>query len=420
MILLLVTNFFWGRFLHLHSNRWLLIVSVGINILILAIFKASESDQLRQYGSFLGIDSGNIPAGLSFITFTSVAFLLDSFFKRQGEYPEFIQYFVAQLFFSKVIAGPIVRIKPLLKVSSLSPSLQDFAGGIRRFARGFLKKVLVADVLGAVVDPIFGLTNEDRSMVLAWIGLLFYTLQILFDFSGYTDMALGVGKMFGVALPENFNYPYISKSISEFWRRWHITLSNWFRDYLFFPLERKRKGFRMWSQQINVLAVFLLTGLWHGFTINFLLWGLIHGGMITIENCRIGRKLRKKMPVGVQHLYTLVVILIGWVLFRTNSLTDTIDYFHSLMKLDHFWSDISVSTLQPIEGMTWFAFIIGIILCTPISKTIDNKVENKFITFNWIKLAWKAVGDLALMSAFILAITVQFESSFSTFLYGNF
>ncbi len=306
--------------------------------------------------------------------------------------------------------------------SDLSPRIDDIADGIRRFVRGFLKKVLIADILGVVVNPIFALPDGQRSFSVAWIGLLFYTLQIFFDFSGYTDMALGIGKMFGISLPENFDYPYITKSIGEFWRRWHITLSNWFRDYIFFPLERKRRGIKYWSQHFNVFIVFLLTGLWHGFTLNFIAWGLLHGIVIIFENSKFGTAIRNKMPSLVQHAYSLAVILFGWVLFRTESLLNARGYVYSLLKFNfqRFSIDLPFSLLQPIEGLTWTVFAAGVLLSLPIPKLIGSRFEQWNPPRKWVKSALRIAADLVLLLLFVIAASIQIDSTFSSFLYGNF
>jgi alginate O-acetyltransferase complex protein AlgI len=420
ILVMLVINYLAGRIVAKNQKGWLLLGAVGINLLLLAFFKMLEGNLIDVNINLFGFSGNHSPVGISFFTFTSAAYLFDCYNQRIKDQPGIIKYGVFQMFFSKAIAGPIIRFPVLEKKSSLAPNIEMVASGIRRFTQGLLKKILIADLLGNVVDTIFLLPTGERPMVLAWTGLFFYTLQIFFDFSGYTDMAIGIGQLFGITFPENFNYPYIAKSIGEFWRRWHITLSNWFRDYVFFPLERKRRGIKFWSQDMNVLLVFLLTGLWHGFSVNYLIWGLIHGVAIVLENSKPGQLLREKLPDWMQHIYALAVIIGSWIFFRSPSFIETKRYVRSMLKTDLITADLPVSVFQPIQGLTWAVFALGIVLCTPLPKYLATQFQEWKPAKRWVKPVMRTAGDLFLLATFVFAIGVRVESTFSSFLYGNF
>ena len=256
---------------------------IAVNVAILFLFKYSVAYGEAGFGwlplssdSFSPITGLAVPIGISYVTFQMISYLVDV---RKGQTPVEKNLFALSaylLFFPKLVSGPITRYKPLaLQLIELHSSTEEFAEGFRRLLAGFVKRALIANQLAPMANAVFDLPTANVEPVFAWLGLLAYTLQIFFDFAGYTDMAIGLGLLIGVRLPENFDFPYVAQSISDFWRRWHITLSSWFRDYVFYPLERRRA---LWAgQQINILIVFLLTGLWHGLKPTFIVWGLLHG-----------------------------------------------------------------------------------------------------------------------------------------------
>ena len=262
-----------------------------------------------------------LPVGISFYSFQAIAYLLDiaaNISRAETSIVTFTEYMTA---FPKVVAGPIARYRDIgRQLGSRSFDWLLAGEGVSRFINGLAKKIIIADRLSLVVDSgVFDQALPNLSTPSAWLVLVCYTLQIYFDFSGYSDMAIGLGMIFGLRFPENFNFPYQATSISDFWRRWHMTLSGWFRDVVFYPLERKRAtGNRLFNQYGNVLIVFLLTGLWHGVTINFIIWGFLHGLAICLETSPIGKKLRK-LPGIIQHAYAIVIIMVGWIFFRSNS-----------------------------------------------------------------------------------------------------
>ncbi len=295
-------------------------LGVVANIGLLAFYK---------YGPFPA------PLGISFFTFQAVAYLVDV---KRGTMPaetSLTRFSLAMALFPKITAGPIARFGPLLAdMGKLCPTLEDFRQGAWRFAVGLAKKTLIAATLAPLADAAFA-KSGGPDMGTAWLGLACYTAQLYFDFSGYTDMALGLGRMFGLCLPENFDHPYVSKSVREFWRRWHISLSTWFRDYLYIPLGGSRVA--PWRVRCNLLVVFTLCGVWHGATVNFLVWGLWHGLFLSMERTRLGRLLDAS-PAAVRHGYALLAVMLGWVLFRAPDLPGAWAYFRGLFSfsLDGF------------------------------------------------------------------------------------
>jgi alginate O-acetyltransferase complex protein AlgI len=269
------------------SSLWLW-VGVGINLVILSFFKFSSAYgeigfmQLRMPQVWAGPIAGlAVPIGLSYVTFQMISYLVDVWRGNAPVEKNFVAFSAYLLFFPKLISGPITRYKPFaLQMEQLNPSAEDVAAGMRRLLAGFVKRALIANQLALMANAVFNLPTANVEPKFAWLALIAYTLQIFFDFSGYTDMAIGLAMMIGFRLPENFDFPYIAQSVSDFWRRWHITLSTWFREYVFYPLERKR--FKWAGQQINILIVFLLTGLWHGFKPTFIVWGLLHGVALAV------------------------------------------------------------------------------------------------------------------------------------------
>lgn len=294
-------------------------IALAGNLLMLGYFKYTGFllENLQALGLDVTVPSIALPAGISFFTFQAMAYLTDVYrgtIPAERSLPR-LTLFMA--FFPQLLQGPILRYGEFAPaLTQRQENSEDAAAGATRFCFGLAKKVLLADSLGVIADAAFS-SGDRLTMSLAWLGGIAYTLQLYFDFSGYTDMAIGLGRIFGFRLPENFNYPYISKSAAEFWRRWHMTLSFWFRDYVYIPLGGNRcsRG----RQILNLMAVWMLTGLWHGSAWNFVLWGLYYALLLMGEKFLWGKFL-EKLPAAVRHVYALVLIIIGWVLFRSGSL----------------------------------------------------------------------------------------------------
>ena len=302
-------------------GRVILALSVAGNLAILCFFKYTDfvlETVNRLAGTQFGLLQLALPIGISFYTFQTMSYTIDVY---RGETPaqrNIISFGMYVCLFPQLIAGPIVRYKDVQKeVDTRTNSIDDVLHGLQRFLLGLGKKVLLANQIGALWDSIKVLTGTDLSVALAWLGAVAFTFQIYFDFSGYSDMAIGLGEMFGFHFPENFDHPYESKSITEFWRRWHMTLGTWFREYLYIPLGGNRKG--MPRQIINLFAVWFLTGLWHGAGWNFILWGLYYFILLVLEKLVL-RRVLEKIPNLLRHLYTLFFVVVGWVIFACDDL----------------------------------------------------------------------------------------------------
>lgn len=357
------------------------------------------------------------PLGLSYVTFQVITYFVDAYKSGDNCEKDFLKFSFYLLLFPKIPVGPIMPYR-LVKsqIAELKSNPQDMVDGLRRFFKGFAKKVLIANVLGTVVTPVFNLQSPVISPGFAWLVIISYSLQLYFDFSGYTDMAIGLGRMMGVRFMENFNAPYLSKSIGEFWRRWHISLSTWFREIVFYPLERRR--FKWYGQQINVLIVFALTGLWHGLTRNFLMWGLWHGVVLVFESTSLGRKLRLLWS-PFQHIYALIVILVGWVIFRSPTPDFAFDY---LRRLAGDMNGIQVlpfeltSPLPFIESTFLVALALGSLLCLPWGGWFDRLFPN--VDKNHFAL--RVVFDVSLMFVFLASLASAASSSYYPGIYGGF
>lgn len=308
--------------------------SMIINLLLLGVFKYSDF-LLLNINSLLGTEIPlpqlALPIGISFYTFQTMSYTVD-IYRGQAKVQRNILSFGAYVaLFPQLIAGPIVQYKTIAEeLSSRTESSEQFSSGVMRFMCGLFKKVLLANNIGLLWDLAKGLADSERSVLMAWLGITAYAFQIYFDFSGYSDMAIGLGKMFGFHFPENFRYPYQATSITDFWRRWHISLGSWFREYVYIPLGGNRGGFAKTMR--NIAIVWLLTGIWHGAAWNFLLWGVFYGVLLIIEKLFL-YKLLEKLPAFFRHVYALLFIWLGWVIFAIEDLPALGGYFSSMFGL---------------------------------------------------------------------------------------
>lgn len=300
-----------------------------------------------------------LPLGISFYTFQAMSYVIDVYRRDASPARSFTHFACYVTCFPQLIAGPIVRYKDVSRqLFERVTSVDKFHEGIKRFVAGLAKKVLIANTLAIYADAAFGLPVAELSFEHAWIGAICYALQIYFDFSGYSDMAIGLGLMLGFRFAENFNYPYIAVSIQDFWSRWHISLSNWFRDYLYIPLGGNRRG--KFRTIMNLWIVFLLCGLWHGASWNFLLWGAYYGAFLSLE--RISSKnLTVGLPVLLRHVYVLGVVIFGWVLFRCTTLDQTAGYIAAMVG-----QGTGTPWQHPIEADLILALLFGILFSMPI------------------------------------------------------
>ena len=318
-------------------GRLAFVFAVATNLGLLGFFKYANFfvDNLNQLLQVLGVapvEVGRVhlPIGISFFTFQALSYIIDLYRDETRVQRSLLNFALYKALFPQLIAGPIVRYRDVAReIEQRTVSLHDFAGGVQRFIIGLGKKVLIANVMGRAADTIFATPAETLPATLAWIGAIAYMLQIYFDFSGYSDMAIGLGRMFGFHFLENFNYPYIARSVREFWRRWHISLSTWFRDYLYIPLGGNRHG--PVRTGANLLLVFLLCGLWHGASWTFLIWGVYHGIFLVLERVPAVRWLLDRLPAPVQHAYVLLVVLVGWVFFRADTFAHALAYLQAMV-----------------------------------------------------------------------------------------
>ena len=342
MLASIATNYLCGVAVDRHrdraASRLYLGLGVAANLLLLGSFKYANFivDNLNTACGWLHISPValapvHLPIGISFFTFQAISYIVDVYRNEAParHNPLHVALYIAM--FPQLIAGPIVRYQSVAReLVERVVKLDDFVSGVERFIIGLGKKMLLANPLGAAADQIFSLPLAELNPAVAWLGIVCYTLQIYFDFSGYSDMAIGLGRMFGFHFPENFNYPYISRSIREFWRRWHISLSAWMRDYLYVPLGGNRKS--AVRTHLNLVTVFFLCGLWHGASWNFIIWGLLHGVFLVAERGRFGAFMNRLWP-PVQHAYVLLFVMLGWVFFRIEALPDALTYVAVLLGL---------------------------------------------------------------------------------------
>jgi len=346
-----------------------------------------------------------LPIGISFFTFQAMSYVIDVY-RQAGQVqknPLDLALYIA--LFPQLIAGPIVRYETVAdEINHRQETLPEFAQGVRRFIIGLSKKLILANGCGQVADAVFNM--KDLSMGLAWIGIIAYALQIYFDFSGYSDMAIGLGLMFGFHFLENFNYPYISKSVSEFWRRWHISLGSWFRDYVYIPLGGNRVS--PWKQYRNLGIVWMLTGLWHGASWTFVAWGVYYGIWIMLEKAFLGKML-ERIPV-LATIWTLVLVLVGWVFFRADSFPEAITYMQAMFAPDVLWDDRA--SYQLVQNGVILA--LACLAATPIPKRIGERfVESSG------KIGQTVQYGYAMVLLF-LATSALVASTFNPFIYFRF
>ncbi len=419
---LIVVNYALARQFTSRFSKWILPLGLLVNVGALAFFKLFLA---YGYPLFLGLDrffparltslldSLTFPLGLSFISFQLISYLLDVHKGTVQPEKNFIAFAFYVMMFPKLLVGPIVRYRSVAEqLPSPTIDSDQIANGIRRFLKGFAKKILIADVLGITVDAVFGLPTFALTPAYAWMGLVGYALQIYFDFSGYTDMAIGLAMMMGFRFIENFDLPYLAQSIGDFWRRWHISLSTWFRDYVFFPLERKR--IPVIGQSLNILIVFLLTGLWHGVTVNFVAWGLLHGFFIVLENLFLNRWLQKSFQ-PIRHLYALTIILFTWLIFRSPSLEYAIEYLRVLGGMMQESFPLSFHDTRPlpfIEPSFLIALVAGLVFALPFGVRFQSDEQRSFVR--------TLAGDILLIALFILSIGMMAVNGFVPGIYEGF
>jgi alginate O-acetyltransferase complex protein AlgI len=401
------------------TRRRLLIFGIGVNLIPLLFYKYSgfflESLGITSLVPENGI---HLPLGISFFTFQAMSYLIDTYRGTTTSQKNPINLALYITVFPQLIAGPIVRYHDISKqIHKRRVSLDDFTPGVERFIVGLAKKVLLANPLGQMADIIFKLPSTELSTAAVWIGAVSYALQIYYDFSGYSDMAIGLGRMFGFTFLENFDFPYISKSIQEFWRRWHISLSNWFRDYLYIPLGGNRKGPR--RTIINLFIVFFLCGLWHGASWNFVFWGLFHGFFLALERGRWGAILART-PSIFRHAYVLLVVLVGWIFFRADTFSQALEMTGTLFGLQET-THLSYTVLMRLDSLFCLTIFCAIFFMAPIVPFLYKKAQRseRGVLFQIGKIQ-PLVHLFCLCSIFTLAIASLASGVYNPFIYFRF
>lgn len=433
MIFSILANYILGLLISKHQgSKAVLSAAVVINLLVIGFFK---------YADFLieninGIFGASIepleplelplPIGISFYTFQAMSYIIDLYrgnVKLQKNIIDFAMYITM---FPQLIAGPIVRLKSIedrLHRRENTPEL--FAAGVKRFAVGLGKKVLLANNAGIIWDTVNAMSQGEVSTVTAWIGIAAFTFQIYFDFSGYSDMAIGLGKMFGFDFPENFDYPYTSKSITEFWRRWHISLGTWFREYVYIPLGGNRHGIA--RQILNIAIVWFLTGLWHGASWNFVIWGLYFAVILMMEKLFL-LNILEKLPAVARHIYTMVLVIVSWVIFSIESPVEIAAYISAMFGGTIAEAGFFSNQTAYLLSSNWILIAVFAVGCTKIPKTAysalisrirGEKEQGKERRLG--KKIFAATLENALMaSILIVAIAYITASTYNPFLYFRF
>lgn len=418
-------NYLAGLFVS--GRKGVLYVAVAVNLGVLGVFKyltflVRTVDQLP--GVAIVVPSIVLPVGISFFTFQGLSYVIDVYRNERLKSTRFRDVLLYIALFPQLVAGPIVRYEDVAdEIKGRRHTLEQLANGLRRFIIGLSKKLLIADVCGSVVTLIYSAERSVLDSRTAWLAAVCYLIQIYFDFSGYSDMAIGLGLCFGFHFKENFNYPYISSSIQEFWRRWHISLSTWFREYLYIPLGGNRKGKAKTYR--NKLIVFFCTGLWHGANWTFIIWGLWHGFFIVTEDAakklfglgKHGKNRRNPVETVLKHLYTLLVVLIGFVIFRADNMGQAFSMIGAMFSGICASAQTGLLLAQCLTPLTMFALLLGLVGSTPVLPLVCRKAEQQTGSVYVCLRVLSYVGALVLLLVDILHLSA---ASYVPFIYFQF
>ncbi len=415
-----IVDFSCGKIIENGRPKLGLYISIVFNLLLLLTFKYLDFtfENFNYFMSLFEVDdpiilslpSITLPIGISFYTFQTMSYTIDVYRKNVKASRSFLEFATYVTMFPQLVAGPIVRYSDIQQeLSNRKHTVEQIYSGVEKFIIGLIKKVLIANTFAVIADSIFNEAANDLSTPFAWIGVIAYTFQIYYDFSGYSDMAIGLGRILGFNFPENFNYPYVAKSIQDFWRRWHISLSTWFRDYLYISLGGNRKG--LYRTYMNLLIVFFITGLWHGASWNFIIWGLFHGLFLILEKNSFGRLIRRVHPF-ISHFYVMLVVIIGWVFFKSDDLSYALSFLHRMfipssgnVVMNEYLS------LFHLNFSTLFFCFIAIIFCLPSHRYIKKWLESKNIIF---------INQLVLIILLLVSIIHLTTDTYNPFIYFKF
>lgn len=423
MVVSIMVNYIIGLLVDRYRDRQILIkiiltTTVIINLGIIGYYKYTDffiQNFNKLFNKSILVRNIAMPIGISFFTFQGLSYVID-IYRGNGKVqknPLNVALYIS--LFPQLIAGPIVRYETIAdQIHNRIETIEGFSFGIKRFILGLSKKILIANNIGLIADEVFNIMTPKLSVLLAWIGIVSYTGQIYFDFSGYSDMAIGLGYMFGFQFLENFNYPYISRSITEFWRRWHISLGTWFRDYVYIPLGGNRVSRIKFLR--NIFIVWFLTGLWHGAAWNFIVWGLYYGVILILEKLFVGKYINRLWK-PFQHIYTMSIVIIGWVFFRSNSMIYARNYLFVMLGL----RGQPLIDTQAIYYLIQYryAFIISIIAATPVCQFIRKKLKRISIPY-FENTVFYVIEPILLIALFLLCIMYLINSTFNPFIYFRF
>lgn len=421
LCLSVAVNYAIGRWMTVARNRrsalWL---GIGLNLASLIVFKYAgfllqAADPVRVWLDWPLMEfKTQLPIGISFYTFKAISYLVDIYRKDTPAERDALTFATYLTMFPQILAGPIERMADGTKeLHGRSITLEKFRLGVDCFIVGIAQKLLLANTLAGTADRAFSTPAAALSADVAWLGLIAYTLQIYFDFAGYTNMAIGLGHMMGFTFPRNFNYPYAAKSVTDFWQRWHITLSTWLRDYVWYPLGANRRGAS--RTYLNLLIVFGLCGLWHGANYTFLLWGLFHGAVMGIERAWLLARLKRHSNAAT--VYAVFMVMLGWVLFRSESLPRAMGFFAAMAGAGAASSDLS-AVLQSLSPDVLAALVLGGLFASPWPARGWDRVHSGIT--GWKDVSLRAASIAVMLAIFLVSLMVLAEGSHNPFLYFRF
>lgn len=422
MLLSILINYIFGLLVDKYRtnnliSKIILILTVFFNLLIIFIFKYlifTLTNLNKLFSLNINIPNIALPIGISFFTFQAISYVIDVYRKNGQVQKNPLNVGLYISFFPQLIAGPIVRYETVAEqINNRKETLDDFTKGVCRFIVGFGKKILLANTFAVFADHAFNSNLNNISILMAWLGAISYTFQIYFDFSGYSDMAIGLGKMFGFKFNENFNYPYISTSVSEFWRRWHISLGTWFRDYVYFPMGGSRVKHK--SKLIfNLFIVWILTGIWHGANWTFIAWGLYYFVILSIEKLtNYEKKLTHILPL--KWIITFLLVIFGWVLFRSNDINSALIYIKSMFGLN--LNKLTDNYIYTVFESSWIFFISAIMFSFPTTYYL-HKLLKKYKLDN--NIVFIIIYCLFLCTIYMISISYIVKGTYNPFIYFNF
>lgn len=428
LLISIIANYFFGILIQRNIDspkayRWLF-AGVSVNILLLGFFKyfnffISNLNIIFKTISIPEVPQPNIllPIGISFYTFHSLSYLVDIYRRKTLAQKNIFDLSLYICMFSQLIAGPIIRYSDVwMQLKQRTHTIEKFSSGIERFLLGLGKKVLIANTFAIAADDIFSSNLSELVSINAWFGIICYTLQIYFDFAGYSDMAIGLGRMFGFEFMENFNFPYMAKSIKDFWRRWHISLSTFFRDYAYIPLGGNRGSVR--KTYLNLILVFLITGFWHGASWNFVVWGMLHGLFLAIE--RLGfDKVLSKLWSPLQSTYTLFVVMIAWVLFRSENLSTSLLYYKALINFK-VTNEQLLMLFKHINREFIIALFIAILGSLGFFSKLWNAVQKKIKDSKSLYFSFKLSSYIFYIGILVICSVYLIAGTYNPFIYYRF